>query len=102
MRVGENWLGVTAMVTARAVVAGAIAVGQRARQSRSHSRIADGFYLGGRIAELPPGTRATLNPCEWEDLYRAEEHRAARDPVPERPLWTSNFAKTSRPGSLLG
>jgi hypothetical protein len=47
------------------------------------SRIEDGLYLGGRIEEPPPGTRAVLNVCTYRDPYKAEFHRW--DPIVDAP-----------------
>src|SRR5947209_18966007 len=47
----------------------------------NYSRIEDDLYLGGMLAEPPPGTRAVLNVCETEDPYRAEVHRW--QPIPD-------------------
>ena len=51
------------------------------RAPPNYSRIEDGLYLGGRVAQPPPGTRAVLNLCEAEDSYRAEVHRW--QPIPD-------------------
>lgn len=73
-----------------AVVAVALAAilgtGRLSAKAESHPRanyslIEDGLYLGGRVPEPPPGTRAVLNLCEAEDGYRAEVHRRA--PIPD-------------------
>jgi hypothetical protein len=57
------------------VVAVYVAVARPTWKPPNYSRIEEGFYLGGRVAAPPPGTRAVLNLCETEDCYRAEVHR---------------------------
>jgi Dual specificity phosphatase, catalytic domain len=47
----------------------------------NYALIEDGLYLGGILAEPPPGTRAVLNVCETKDPYRAEVHRW--EPIPD-------------------
>jgi len=49
----------------------------------NYSRIEDGLYLGGRIEEPPPGTRAVLNVCTYRDPYKVEFHRW--DPIIDAP-----------------
>ena len=65
-----------------AVVLAAIAVGvvhlvvdQSTREPPNYSQIEEGLWLGGFVAEPPPGTRATLNLCQSEDPYCTESHR---------------------------
>ena len=45
------------------------------QEEPNFARIEDGLYLGGSVAQPPPGTRAVLNLCEKEDPYRADVHR---------------------------
>lgn len=45
------------------------------REAPNYSKIEDGVWLGGRVAEPPPGTQAVLNLCEADDGYRVESHR---------------------------
>ena len=54
------------------------------RDKPNYSRIEDGLYMGGNVANPPPGTRAVLNLCETEDPYRAEVHlwKGIRDSAP--------------------
>jgi hypothetical protein len=51
------------------------------REGPNYSRIEDGLYMGGRVAQPPPGTSAVLNLCEREDPYRCETHRW--EPIPD-------------------
>lgn len=44
------------------------------RQAPNFSRIEDGLYQGGFVAQPPPGTRAVLNLCAREDPYRTDAH----------------------------
>src|SRR5262249_41443685 len=69
------WPVVAVAAPALAVVAVLVAVTPLTRERPNYSRIEDGFYLGGRVAEPPAGTRAVLNLCEQEDPYQAEAHR---------------------------
>ena len=62
-----------------------LAVGQLTREPPNYSRIEDGLYLGGWVAEPPPGTRAVLNLCETEDPYSTEVHRW-------EPIWDAEPA----------
>jgi hypothetical protein len=40
----------------------------------NYSLIEEGLYMGGNVAEPPPGTGAVLNLCRAPDRYRAEVH----------------------------
>jgi hypothetical protein len=74
------WL-VFAVVAAALLVGGLRLVADRltpagADYSRTnYSCVEDGLYLGGYLAQPPPGTRAVLNVCESKDPYEAEVHR---------------------------
>jgi protein-tyrosine phosphatase len=72
---------VTAAAAVLAVVALRAAIDWQTREPPNYSRIEDGVYLGGRVSEPPPGTRAVLNLCETEDPYQAEVHRW--EPIPD-------------------
>jgi hypothetical protein len=65
---------VAVLALALAVVAVRLVVDQLTREPPRYSRIEEGLYLGGRVLEPPPGTRAVLNLCENDDPYRAEVH----------------------------
>ena len=43
-------------------------------EDENYSRIEDGLYMGGNSIELPPGTNAVLNLCEYKDLYECDIH----------------------------
>jgi hypothetical protein len=47
---------------------------QESYPTTNYSCIEDGLFLGGIVAEPPPGTRAVLNVCETKDPYRVEAH----------------------------
>jgi protein-tyrosine phosphatase len=68
------------------VIALHVIVERLTREPPNYSQIEDGLWLGGRVAQPPPGTDAVLNLCESEDPYRVEAHRwqSIRDgePVP--------------------
>jgi hypothetical protein len=51
--------------------------------SRFHfSLIEDGLYLGGAVAEPPPGTQAVLNLCDQADSYQCEVQ--LWEPIPDK------------------
>jgi hypothetical protein len=56
---------------------------QRYREPDNYSEIEPGLYLGGSVAEPPPGTDAVLNLCEFEDRYCCEVHLWERIPDAE-------------------
>jgi protein-tyrosine phosphatase len=74
------------LVAASGVAAVHFAVEHATREEPNYSQIEDGLYLGGYVAEPPPGTQAVLNLCETEDKYRVEVHNwvpiADAEPVP--------------------
>ncbi len=41
----------------------------------NYTRIEDGLYVGGHVANPPPGATAVLNLCEQADPYEADAHR---------------------------
>jgi hypothetical protein len=86
------WPVVTATAATVAVVAFLVGIHLSTREPPNYSRIEDGLYLGGRVPEPPRGTRAVLNLCENEDVYRAEVHRGARSTIPSRPRASSGCA----------
>ena len=47
---------------------------ERSQREQPYSRIEDGLYVGGAVAEPPPGTTSVLNLCGKEDPYRADAH----------------------------
>jgi hypothetical protein len=57
------------------VVAVHVVVDRLTREPQNYSQVDDGLWLGGYVAEPPPGTNAVLNLCESEDPYRVEAHR---------------------------
>jgi len=69
------WPVVAVIAAAGAVLAVRLVVDQRTREPPNYSCIEAGLYLGGRVSEPPPGTRAVLNLCEVEDAYRTEVQR---------------------------
>src|SRR5207247_779049 len=44
------------------------------RRAENYALIEEGLYMGGDVAEPPPGTRAVLNLCEAADRYQVEYH----------------------------
>ena len=42
------------------------------------------LYLGAQVDEPPPGTKAVLNLCEFEDRYQAEVYR--HEPIADAPF----------------
>jgi hypothetical protein len=71
----RHWPVAALAGTALAVVVVHIVVDRITREPPNYARVEDGLWLGGYVAEPPPGTRAVLNLCESEDPYRAESHR---------------------------
>jgi hypothetical protein len=45
------------------------------REPENYTLIEDGLWMGGNTERPPPGTRAVLNLCEFEDLYECEVHQ---------------------------
>lgn len=78
------WPIVVLTVATLAVVAVQFAADRVTREPPNYSEVEDGLWLGGSVAEPPPGTRAVLNLCEAEDPYRTEADRwePIRDAVP--------------------
>jgi hypothetical protein len=66
------WVVVSLVAAGLAVAAVHWAVARLTREPPNYSQIEDGLYVGGSVAEPPPGTRAVLNLCERADPYRAE------------------------------
>lgn len=67
---------VAAVTLAAVAVAGVhVAVGRLTREPPNYARVEEGLFIGGYVAEPPPGTRAVLNLCEQGDPYRAESYR---------------------------
>lgn len=71
----RSWPAAVLAVAALAVVAAHVIVDRLTREPPNYSRVEDGLWLGGYVAEPPPDTRAVLNLCESENPYRAESHR---------------------------
>jgi hypothetical protein len=84
----RSWPVVVLACTALVVAIVLVAVDRYIREPRTYSRIEDGLWLGGSVAEPPPGTRAVLNLCEVEDTYQEEIHRwePIRDAAPAPTL----------------
>src|SRR5256885_12042051 len=82
------WPVIALAFAALAVVIVHVAVDRYTRAPPNYSRIEDGLWLGGFVAEPPAGTQAVLNLCEAEDPYRAEFHKweAIRDGEPAPSL----------------
>jgi hypothetical protein len=51
------------------------------RTDDNYSLIEERLYMGGDVAEPPPGTQAVLNLCEKEDPYRLDVH--LWEPIPD-------------------
>jgi hypothetical protein len=75
------WPVAVLVVAALVVVAAQFAADRLTREPPNYSEIEDGLWLGGSVAEPPPGTRAVLNLCEREDSYRTESDRW--EPIPD-------------------
>ena len=82
-RLRRYWPVAVLLAVALCVVIVHAVVDRLTREPPNYSRIEDGLYLGGYVAEPPPGTRAVLNLCETADPYEAEVHRWAAIPDAE-------------------
>jgi hypothetical protein len=84
LKARRYWPVVALAFGAFTVVIVRVAVDRYTREPPNYSRIEDGLWLGGYVAEPPPGTQAVLNLCESEDRYRVESHRwePIRDAAP--------------------
>ena len=71
----RSWPAVLLALAALAVVAVHFTVDRITREPPNYSRVEDGLWLGGYVAEPPPGTDAVLNLCEVKDPYRVKVHR---------------------------
>lgn len=82
------WPVVVFAAAAFAVAAVHVLVDRLTREPPNYSRVEDGLWIGGSVAQPPPGTRAVLNLCESEDPYRVESHRweSIRDAEPAPSL----------------
>src|SRR5262245_55774186 len=104
------WAVVVLALAALAVLIVHVAVDRATRQPPNYSRIEGGLWLGGYVAEPPPGTHAVLNLCEAEDPYQVESHRWA--PIPDaaparrrRRAWAgseSRWRSSRRSGPRVG
>jgi protein-tyrosine phosphatase len=72
-----RWTWPVVAVVAAALVALCVhlAADRLNRDPPNYTRIEEGLYLGGYVAEPPPGVTAVLNLCEAEDPYQAAVHR---------------------------
>ena len=86
----RRWLRawpVAVVVVATVIVVAVHVIAERiTREPPNYSQIEDGLWLGGSVAEPPPGTQAVLNLCEAADPYHVESERWApirdAEPVP--------------------
>jgi len=96
------WPAIILASVALAVAIVLVAVERYTREAPNYSRIEDGLWLGGSVAEPPPGTHAVLNLCELEDPYRVEFHKwePIRDAEPAPSLqwlrWQVEFIEAQR------
>lgn len=74
-RLRRSWPVATLAVVAVAGVVVPVVVDRLTREPPNFSRIEDGLWLGGYVAEPPAGTESVLNLCESEDPYRVASHR---------------------------
>lgn len=82
------WIGVAAVVGGVGVLLVHLGVRSYTREEPNYSRIEEGLWLGGVVAEPPPGVRAELNVCEAKDAYAVETQRwePIRDAAPAPSL----------------
>jgi hypothetical protein len=69
------WPLVALLAASLTVVAVYVAVDRFSGESPNYTRIDEGLWLGGFVAEPPPGTSAVLNLCETDDPFQTEVHR---------------------------
>lgn len=73
----------------------------------NYAELEPGLWMGGNTEEPPPGTRAVLNLCEFDDGYRTEAYRwePIRDAAPapslewlkEMVAWVETQRDASKP-----
>lgn len=96
------WHVIILAAVSLAVITALVAVEGYANRGRNYSQIENGLWLGGSVAEPPPGTQAVLNLCEIEDPYQVEFHKwePIRDAEPAPSLqWLRTqveFVETQR------
>lgn len=69
------WLAVPLVLSVLVAAAVHVIVERSTQEPPNYSQIEDGLWLGGYVAEPPPGTQAVLDLCEAEDSYHAAAHR---------------------------
>jgi hypothetical protein len=67
----RSWPFLALLGAVLAVVAVHVVVYLLTREEPNYSRVEEGLYLGGYVAQPPPGTQAVLNLCETADPYQA-------------------------------
>ena len=87
-RLRRFWVPLAIAVVALMVLTVHVAVDYWCRTPPNYSQIEEGLWLGGNVAQPPPGTQAVLNLCEAEDGYRGESQKWApiRDAAPAPDL----------------
>src|SRR5450759_3593068 len=73
------WFLVTIAFAVGAVVAVHAIVDWYIYEPPKYSEIEDGLWMGGMVAEPPPGTQAVLNLCRAEDSFSVEVQK--REPI---------------------
>jgi Dual specificity phosphatase, catalytic domain len=84
----RNWPVAALVFAALAVGIVLLAAERLSREPPNFSRIENGLWMGGRVAEPPPGTQAVLNLCDADDSYHVESYKwdPIRDAAPAPSL----------------
>jgi hypothetical protein len=69
------WPALILLLAGLAAITAHLIISRLTRDPPNYTQIEDGLWLGGHVAEPPPGAGAVLNLCELEDAYQAEAHR---------------------------
>lgn len=95
------WL-VGGVLTLAALAVALVALDRFTREPPNYAEVEPGLFVGGDVADPPPGASAVLNLCESEDRYRAAFHEwhPIRDASPAPSLeWLRDrvaFVETHR------
>ncbi|HEX3152835.1 MAG TPA: dual specificity protein phosphatase [Gemmataceae bacterium] len=84
----RDWHILILAAVAVAATVALVVVHEITREPPNYSKIENGLWMGGRVAEPPPGTRAVLNLCDADDAYRVESYQwqSIRDSAPAPSL----------------
>ena len=76
------------VLTLAALAVALVALDRFTREPPNYAEVEPGLFVGGDVADPPPGASAVLNLCESEDRYRAAFHEwhPIRDAAPAPSL----------------